>query len=457
MVELFQRSAYSETLSLVYLDMADNETLLTPISETNPVGRDLREESDFEAPYFQLKSQRNTARSQERKSIESGNVIIDPELWQGIIDSIPNLLETQTKDVELTVWYLEALVRKNHWKGLTQGLQLLGSLLDTFGKALYPKDEDDDFSTTLISIASLSGGANPGTLITPIFHIPVTEAKNKKQFSIWQYLQSAEVDKLKPKEKSQRLKQGAVELTTIKAHAKQTSQAFIETLKTDITAARTAFDDFSTILDRVAESDAPSLTNLRKCITESQRVIETLYSESNNAVNEGTNENATPEEGDTTQVSPTTLIPGEYHQSDSSKLTREAALTQIQKLADFFKASEPHSPLGYSLQRMVRWGEMLLPELMQEMIIEQRTQEDYYRIAGVNAKDFKPIPQNTPPQDQGAMQPPPMDYGAPPPPPDNYGAPPPPPMDYGAPPPMDYGPPPPGGGFGGMGPPPPMF
>ena len=48
--------------------------------------------------------------------------------------------------------------------------------------------------------------------------------------------------------------------------------------------------------------------------------------------------------------------------------TRADAIKQLQRVAEFFRRTEPHSPVPYLVQRAVRWQEMPLEEWLQELI-----------------------------------------------------------------------------------------
>jgi type VI secretion system protein ImpA len=50
---------------------------------------------------------------------------------------------------------------------------------------------------------------------------------------------------------------------------------------------------------------------------------------------------------------------------------RRDALKRLNEIADFFKKSEPHSPVSYLVQRAVKWGEMPLETWLQEVIKDQ--------------------------------------------------------------------------------------
>ena len=63
--------------------------------------------------------------------------------------------------------------------------------------------------------------------------------------------------------------------------------------------------------------------------------------------------------------------------------TREDAFRALLQVADYFKRTEPHSPVAYSLEQAVRWGRMPLPELLTELIPEQAAREQVFKVVGI--------------------------------------------------------------------------
>jgi type VI secretion system protein ImpA len=47
---------------------------------------------------------------------------------------------------------------------------------------------------------------------------------------------------------------------------------------------------------------------------------------------------------------------------------RSEALRRLAAVAEFFRKTEPHSPISYLVQRAARWGEMPLEEWLREVI-----------------------------------------------------------------------------------------
>jgi type VI secretion system protein ImpA len=63
--------------------------------------------------------------------------------------------------------------------------------------------------------------------------------------------------------------------------------------------------------------------------------------------------------------------------------TREDAFRALLQVADYFKRTEPHSPVAYTLEQAVRWGRMPLPDLLTELIPEQTAREQIFKIVGI--------------------------------------------------------------------------
>ena len=47
---------------------------------------------------------------------------------------------------------------------------------------------------------------------------------------------------------------------------------------------------------------------------------------------------------------------------------RDDALRRLTEVAEYFRRTEPHSPISHLIQRTIRWGHMPLPSLLQEIV-----------------------------------------------------------------------------------------
>jgi type VI secretion system protein ImpA len=57
------------------------------------------------------------------------------------------------------------------------------------------------------------------------------------------------------------------------------------------------------------------------------------------------------------------------------------------RVAEFFRRTEPHSPVSYALEQAVRWGRMPLPELIRELVTDESVRRDFFRRTGMKIED----------------------------------------------------------------------
>ena len=65
--------------------------------------------------------------------------------------------------------------------------------------------------------------------------------------------------------------------------------------------------------------------------------------------------------------------------------SREDAYRQLEAAAAFLQATEPHSPTPYLVRRAVRWGQMSLPELIQEAGSGEGALERFFTMLGMSS------------------------------------------------------------------------
>jgi type VI secretion system protein ImpA len=63
--------------------------------------------------------------------------------------------------------------------------------------------------------------------------------------------------------------------------------------------------------------------------------------------------------------------------------SREQALQTLLKVAEYFRRHEPHSIVPYSLEQVVRWGKMSLPDLLTELISDSKVRKEMFRFTGI--------------------------------------------------------------------------
>ena len=67
--------------------------------------------------------------------------------------------------------------------------------------------------------------------------------------------------------------------------------------------------------------------------------------------------------------------------------TREDALRELDRIAEYFRRTEPHSPLAYTLEEAVRRGRMSLAELLMEVLPDQQTRNGMLARLGMRPSE----------------------------------------------------------------------
>ena len=360
------------------------DELLLPISEDAPVGRDLRQAELDHPLYYQIKNTRNTARSQERKRAENGeHNIINPGEWKTIIGVAKKILIEDSKDLEITSWLCEALVRNNGFEGLYDGLALIKGLIENFWPDFYPQPDEDGVVTQLAALAGLAGVNGPGTLIAPIKSCLMTQSRNNSSFAFWQYEQSLEISQIKDnQQRENQIKAGGIVLREIETSAQETPFDFFINLKKIINDCLAIIDELHATLDVKQPANNPSLMYLRYALEECDIAAKNLTKNIKQPAQlASTADNSLQEDADIS--SPSVAV----RRVGSLELDRDKALNLLQEVADFFKRTEIHSPVSYTLEQVIRWANLPLKELLEELIVDNNAYYYYCKLTGIEAND----------------------------------------------------------------------
>jgi type VI secretion system protein ImpA len=82
-------------------------------------------------------------------------------------------------------------------------------------------------------------------------------------------------------------------------------------------------------------------------------------------------------------ATPASGVLGRIAVSPGQIASREDALHALGQIADFFRRSEPHSPLSYTLDEAVRRGRMTWPELLAEVVADTDTRNTILNTLGI--------------------------------------------------------------------------
>jgi type VI secretion system protein ImpA len=67
--------------------------------------------------------------------------------------------------------------------------------------------------------------------------------------------------------------------------------------------------------------------------------------------------------------------------------SRDEAFRQLAQISQFFRQTEPHSPVSYVIEKAVKWGNMPLGDLIQELIPDSSSRNTFSSLTGVKVSD----------------------------------------------------------------------
>lgn len=334
----------------------DLAALLAPIAGPAPAGADLRQDASPESLYFRLRDARGEARAAERAS-EAGGETVSPPEWRAVRELAIEALSRQTKDLEIAAWLSEALLRGDGLCGLAAGFRAMAGLAESFWDDYFPQPDEDGVAGRLAAVAGLNGIGRDGTLIQPLRRIVLFARPDGAPFEFWQYEQSREVAGIgDAARRQQRLDAGVLPFETVESEARAADPARFARLRDHAIAAGEAWQTLGQILDGRAGADAPPTSQVRDLLDQIRQVADRFAPPAESA----------PEAGAAPAAQPVGV--GAAVSVSGAMATREDALRALGEIAEFFRRTEPHSPLAYTLQEAVRRGRMTWPELLAEIV-----------------------------------------------------------------------------------------
>jgi type VI secretion system protein ImpA len=342
----------------------DIAALLAPVSEEAPAGSDPRSDKQSDSLYYRVKDARNAARSEERGAVETGAAT--PEEWNTVVSEAIELLSTVGKDLEVAAWLVEALVRTEGFAGLRDGLKVIKGIAQNYWETCFPELDEDGIEGKVTAVAGLSGSGAVGTLIQPIRLLPITRGE-LASYSLWNYEQATEIQKITDADRRQaRIDAGAVPMEKFMQSVAETPASVFASTVGLIDECLAALGEMSAAFDAVAGNEAPPVSALRELLQQAGASIRFFAADklaAFGADEPAVAQDAAPEAADGAG----TAAPAAAAPRVDGYASRNEALGELARIAGFFRKTEPHSPISYTLDDAIRRARLTLPELLTEL------------------------------------------------------------------------------------------
>jgi type VI secretion system protein ImpA len=345
-----------------------------------PAGPDLRQDFSPQSLYFRLRDARAEAREIERRADHDPTADAGvPTQWRTVRDLAMKALSEQTKDLEIAAWLTEALVRLDGMPGLALGSTVIADLTaGLWDSGLHPQPDEDGIETQVAPITGLNGQGNDGTLMQPLRKCELFPGPDGEPVTFWQYMQSQELETIvDAARRKQRLAAKVLPLADMAAAARQAGGVRLSALRAEAKAALAAWTRMAEILEEKAGSDAPPTSRVRDLLAEIVAVANTYAPPE---PDRPTDDGAT---GEAAAASTDGEAGGSAVAQAVRPVTREDMLRELERIADFFRRTEPHSPLAYTLEEAVRRGRLTWPELLTEVVPDDKVRSAMLVMLGI--------------------------------------------------------------------------
>ncbi len=346
--------------------MIDLEKILAPISPDHPTGLDLRSVPE-DGTFGKIEDLR---REVDAAIDAAGGKAAN---WPGVAAACENALVTLSKDLRLAGWLTEALARTDGFDGLRNGLRATHQLLETYWDGVHPQGERDGEEVLMARRAATLNWLSAARGMLPSVRAIglVGNAERREQWLPWESL--LEADRVDSAASGNR--ERFDELIAAGACTRERWKAAIAA--TPVARLRAGIDSLRgcdadlVALDTFCEAhfsadEAPSFLELRTLLSDIREGLEKALPAERILQAGGTGASA------------------QAGGASGPLGSRADALGRLSEVAQFFRQTEPHSPVSRLIERAVRWGNMPFEELLQDVLKNDQALSQIWETLGVS-------------------------------------------------------------------------
>jgi len=340
--------------------MLNLEALLAPVSEARPCGEDLAFSSELDAIV--------RARQADDPSLEQGAWVTELKEadWKFVAKSSAQLIEKRSKDLQLAVWLAEAAARTAGLRGLAESLMLIAVLCERYWDGLHPLPDEDGFERRIGNLAWVASRIAPW-----LRAVPLTESPNAYA------LRDFDVARM----------QGGEQLARLDAARQAGSQAFHEALLRECEYCAGAIERLERSVDARLGTDGPSFSAAKSGLESVLLFVNPMVKSQPSAAGGGALEPRAPAAGRGATAGQAGQAPAAIAAPAAGPLQdRAQALAQLRAVAEFFRRTEPHSPVAYLADKAAHWGEQPLHVWLRSVIKDEASFAHIEELLGVDQK-----------------------------------------------------------------------
>lgn len=309
--------------------------------------------------------------------------------WRAVARDCETLIK-RSKDLQLVSWLTDAWLRQHQVQGFSAGIDLMAGLVERYWDGLHPLVEDGDNEARIAVFVWM----NENLPVTLRLQVPLVAIPDGRppflNLAQWERVVMPPPGRDDPGEEGFTREQllGLVDSNGVR---------WLTRLEADLAAAREKWDALVRAVDERLAGDSPSLGKVGETLARMQRACVGLLDGRGAAApvpdvpaaapapvphEEFAAPPHTEEEptmsAETESNTPAMALPA------GPITSRQEAYRMLEAAATFLQRTEPHSPTPYLVKRAIAWGQLSLPDLMQEVMREEGDLGRFFSMLGIN-------------------------------------------------------------------------
>ncbi|PJC98198.1 type VI secretion system protein TssA [Janthinobacterium sp. BJB1] len=340
--------------------MFSAEQLLLPISNEQPAGVDLAFSPELDAITL--------ARKFDDPSLDQGEWVADLKEadWDFVVRSCAGLLAGSSKDLRLAVWLTEAGAKRHHLRGMAEGLLVLAGLCEKYwDRGLFPEAEDGDQEQRIGNLSWILS-----RIPALLREVPVTGGPGGA-FSAIDFetarRQAGMGDSTRQHE--------GVKLSDMEAARRNNSAAFCASFAVDAQDCLEALRKLERVVDARLGNDSPAFSTAREAIEAMLRVMPA------NVAPAAVPVAASGATAAASAMAP--AMPAIPCGPPGAVTTRAQAIEQLRAVAQFFRRTEPHSPVSYFADKAANAADQDLHSWLRSVVKDASSLAHIEELLGV--------------------------------------------------------------------------
>ena len=347
--------------------------LLEPIEKEYPSGRWVR----YENKYLSIVAEKNAddpnlPMGEWERPLKQTN-------WKRVADIAGDLLEKETKDLEICIFLIQGWTSLYGMRGLRCGLLLLYKLTEKYWDTLWPKFESFD-SDARISPYKWLATKGPDFFKDKIVFLPRNEQRERSLTYLDNIVEKNSGSKSIALSNDQENK--IIKKILSEIHLSKEDTNYLKELESNALEAKTIIEKLDVYLEKKLGNESISFSKMTLFIEEIISFTKGVLRAKNIKNNEMKKDNRkvsrtssnTDNQEDTNKIENEKLEESTRLETEENKLSsghkenlRNEIYESIGVLSEKLREIEPHSPSSYVLRRVSTWGNMTLEELIDDI------------------------------------------------------------------------------------------